>query len=530
MKRREFIKSAAPFAVLPAFLNGMTIRAFAKAPGLEALLRSYVETDHVLVLIQLNGGNDGLNTVIPLDQYTNLSKARASVLIPESKVLKLDGLDGTGLHPAMSHLRNRYNDGEIAIVQSVGYPNPDFSHFRSTDIWMSGSDSNQVLSSGWVGRYLTEEYPNYPVGYPNETMPDPLAIQIGSIVSPVCQGLSVNMGLAISDPSAFYQLITGEFDPVPDTRAGKELTYVRTVADQTNEYAKVVKAASEKATNKSTLYPAARQNQLADQLKIVAQLIAGGLKTRVYVVSLGGFDTHANQVDITGGNENGAHATLLGRVSEAVNAFMDDCKLLGISDRVTGMTFSEFGRRIISNFSYGTDHGTAAPMFLFGSKVKSGMLGTNPEIPANATAQTNLPMQYDFRSVYASVLKDWFCLEDSGVETVMLKEFQYLPLLEESCSTSSLRELNKRAGDAYVMNYPNPVRMFTTFKFESNGDHLVLQLFDSMGREIDTLVNAPVPYGVHEITYDASDLPAGTYYYRYQQGMIQQTKSMLRIR
>lgn len=529
MKRRDFLKTTAPMAVLPAFLNGMTVRAFAKAPGLESLLGSLVETDHVLVLVQLNGGNDGLNTVIPLDQYSNLSKVRSSVLIDESKVLKLDGLDGTGFHPAMTHLRNRFNDGEIAVVQGVGYPNPDFSHFRSTDIWLTGSDSDEVLTSGWIGRYLTEEYPNFPEGYPNETMPDPLAIQIGSIVSPVCQGLSVNMGLAISDPTAFYQLITGDYGAVPNTRAGKELAYIRTVADQTNAYAKVVKEASEKASNKSDRYPSPRENSLADQLKIVAQLIAGGLKTRVYIVSLGGFDTHANQVDITGGNENGQHANLLHRVSEAIDAFMHDCELLGIDERVLGMTFSEFGRRIISNFSYGTDHGTSAPMFLFGKKVKSGMLGTNPVIPANATAQDNMPMQYDFRSLYASVLRDWFCLEDMTVDSVLLHDFQYLPILQESCSTSSIREMNQKAGDAYVLNYPNPFREHTTIRFESAGEHVLIQIFDATGREIETLVNSKVPKGEHEVVFNAGRLPSGTYYYRYQSGFIQQTKPMLKI-
>jgi uncharacterized protein (DUF1501 family) len=529
MKRRDFLKASAPFAVLPAFMNGMTLRAFAKAPGLESLLGSAVETDHVLVLVQLNGGNDGLNTLIPLDQYSNLSKARPAVLIDEKKVLKLDGLDGTGLHPAMTHLRDRFNEGQVTALQGVGYPNPNFSHFRSTDIWMTGSDSDEVLTSGWIGRYLTEEYPNFPEGYPNSTMPDPLAIQIGSIVSPVCQGLSVNMGLAISDPSAFYQLITGDYGPVPNTRAGKELEYIRRIADQTNEYAKVVKSASEKATNKSDRYPEARQNTLADQLKIVAQLIAGGLKTRVYIVSIGGFDTHANQVDPNSGTEYGQHANLLGNVSEAIDAFMHDCELLGIDERVIGMTFSEFGRRIISNFSNGTDHGSSAPMFLFGKKVKAGMLGTNPQIPANATAQDNLPMQYDFRAMYASVLKDWFCLEDSTVDSVMLNDYQYLPLLQESCLTSSVHEMNRRAGDAYVMNYPNPFRDHTKIRFESQGEHVLLQVFDTQGRMIDTLVNAVVPKGEHEVVFSASLLPSGTYYYRYQSGFIQQTKSMLKI-
>ncbi|MFT4522262.1 MAG: hypothetical protein ACI8ZN_001202, partial [Bacteroidia bacterium] len=472
MKRREFLKSTAPFAALPILMNGLPITTLGNPDVMNKLAGAFVNTDHVLVLIQMNGGNDGLNTVIPTDQYTNLTKARQNVIIPISKVLVMDKVDGTGLHPAMTKVRNLFNDGKIGIVQGVGYPDPNFSHFRSTDIWHTASDTDEVLSSGWVGRYLGNEYPNYPEGYPNAAMPDPLALQIGSVVSTVCQGVSVNMGMAISDPAAYYQLITGNYTPSPSTKAGKELDYVRKIAEQSNDYGKIVKEAGEKGNNKSTKYPTAGTNRLADQLKIVAQLISGGLKTRIYVVNIGGFDTHASQVDATGGNETGAHANLLGQLSEAIDAFQDDVEQLGFDDRVLGMTYSEFGRRIQSNFSLGTDHGTSAPLFLFGAKVKPGILGDNPIIPSSVTVNSNLAMQYDFRSVYASVLKDWFCLEETEVDSVMLHAHQKLPLLQSSCDSSSIeKERLKRAGDAYVLNYPNPFHTTTTIKYESDGSH-----------------------------------------------------------
>jgi uncharacterized protein (DUF1501 family) len=530
MKRRDFLKTTTPFTLLPFVLNGMPIRALGNPSVMNSLSGAFTETDHVLVLIQLNGGNDGLNTVIPLDQYSNLSKARSNVMIPVAKVLNLDGTDKTGLHPAMSHLRAMYDNGKVNIVQNVGYPEPNYSHFRSTDIWHTASDSDEVYTTGWIGRYLANEFPNYPAGFPNNDMPDPLALQIGSVVSTVCQGVSVNMGMAINDPTSYYQLVTGNYTDSPDTKAGKELDYVRLVAEQSNSYGQVVKDAAEKATNKSDKYPPARQNRLADQMKIVAQLIAGGLKTRIYVVSLGGFDTHASQVD-TSAPETGAHANLLGMVSEAVDAFQDDCEQLGIADRVLGMTYSEFGRRIASNFSDGTDHGAAAPLFIFGNKVKAGIVGDNPIIPDTVAVNDNLPMQHDFRSVYASVLKDWFCLPDDEVETVMTKSHQHLDLVQsDACMNISTRENMKKTGEAYVMNYPNPFVAFTTIKFESDGGHSLIQIFNSEGRVIETLVDSEMPKGVHEVRVDATSWAPGTYYYRYQQGTFQQTKSMLLAR
>jgi uncharacterized protein (DUF1501 family) len=183
------------------------------------------------------------------------------------------------------------------------------------------------------------------------------------------------MGLAITNPNTAY-ILPGGTDTPPDTPAGHELTFLREVAQQTSLYATVIKNAAGKGKNLSTLYPTAGSNTLADQMKIVAQLISGGLKTRIYVVSLGGFDTHSGQV-VAGATETGTHATLMGRISGAITAFMDDAKLQVFESRVLGMTFSEFGRRIKSNASTGTDHGTAAPLFVFGAGVQGGILGTN---------------------------------------------------------------------------------------------------------------------------------------------------------
>jgi uncharacterized protein (DUF1501 family) len=296
MKRRDFFRRAIPATLLPSLLNGFSFRAFAGSPFMQALANSTIN-DHVLVLIQLNGGNDGLNTVIPLDQYSNLSPVRQNILIPDTQVLPLNGYINTGLHPSMTGMQQLFNNGKLNIIQGVGYPSPNYSHFRSTDIWLTGSDSNEVLATGWGGRYLDYEYPNFPTGFPNTTMPDPLAIQIGSTVSLALQGPNTSMGMAISDPTSFYNLINGVQDPAPNTNAGKELTYIRTVAQQSTLYSSVILDAANNISTQSSSYPVAGANPLADQLKIVARLIAGGLKTKIYMVNLGGFDTHSSQVD-----------------------------------------------------------------------------------------------------------------------------------------------------------------------------------------------------------------------------------------
>jgi uncharacterized protein (DUF1501 family) len=530
MKRREFIRNSAPALTLPALINGYTVKAFGPSPILDALMAATTVTDHVLVVIQLSGGNDGLNMVIPVDQYGNLANARGNILIPQNKVLTLTGLTATGLHPSMTGLQSLYNNGKLKIVQGVSYPTPSFSHFRATDIWTTASDSNQVLNSGWMGRYLGTEYPNFPTGYPNSTMPDPLAIQIGSSVSPAFMGPVMSMGMAITNPSSFYNIVNNVQDPAPSTPAGKELSYVRTIAKQTQAYLNVIKTAASNVTSQGA-YPATnRQLNLGDQLKIVAQLIKGGLKTRLYMVTLGGFDTHASQVDTTD-TTTGTHANLLKHLSDCVKAFMDDCNGLGIADRVVGMTFSEFGRRIKSNGSGGTDHGAAAPLFVFGNKVDGGkIIGTNPTIAANVSVNDNLPMQYDFRSVYASLLKDWLCVNGTDLNTIMLKNFQQLSLVNAPCMPSGLHTANQHAGINIISNYPNPFVSSTTITFTTEGGHTMVQVFDMMGREIRTLVNSDYTPGTYTVWFDATGLAPGNYYARLQNGMNQQVRNMAVVR
>lgn len=524
MKRRDFFKNMASAVIIPGLLNSISTQKVS-AIQLMSALANLDNTDRVLVLVQLKGGNDGLNTVIPLDQYAAYTRARKNIAIKQADVLALNTYPQTGIHPAMSGIQQKFNEGKIKIIQSVGYPTTNFSHFRATDIWLSASDSSEVISSGWIGRYLDSMYPSFPVGYPNSSMPDPLAIEVGSILSLGFQGPQMNMSISVTDPTNFYNLINGIQDPAPNTPSGKELAYIRTTALQTNQYATTIIQAANNIVQQSPSYPTQGTNSLADQLKIVARLIAGGLKTKVYMVSLTGFDTHNSQVDETD-TSIGTHANLLSKLSIGISAFMDDLEYLKISERVIGMTFSEFGRRIMSNKSFGTDHGAAEPMFVFGNKVISGILGTNPTIPETATVNDNLPMQYDFRSVYASILEQWFGIDKTILETVMLKNFQQLPLINNS--GTNIKDLPSKSGKSLISNYPNPFTNNTLITFETRGEHCSVEIFDTSGKKVSTLTDSELQAGTYHLNFDSSDLPSGIYYARLQNKLIQQVNSMFK--
>ena len=437
-------------------------------------------------------------------------------------MLALTGQTTTGLHPAMTALRSMYNDGMVNIVQSAGYPDPSFSHFQATDIWTSASDSNVVVPSGWLGRYLNKTNAGYPTGYPNTTTPDPLAIQIGTGVSPVVQGPQINMGMAISDINSFYNIVAGTVDPAPATPAGHELTFIRYVAQQTQSYTGVIQAAANAAQNIAT-YPA--NNTLAQQLKIVARLVAGGLQTPVYVVSTSGFDTHATQTDATD-HSIGTHATLLKNLSEAVAVFFDDLKQLNVRDRVAAMTFSEFGRRIKSNASGGTDHGTTAPVFVFGTGVNPGIIGNSPVLPASAGVDDNLPLQTDFRSIYAAVLSDWFGLDAATTSTLLLQPFPVSPVFKK---TASVKEVNGTAGgsEALSLPYPNPARETVTVNLDLSGGYINLSLFDVSGRLVRELLSSSLPAGTHQVTISRDGLPSGNYFLRLTTAIEKATRQVV---
>jgi uncharacterized protein (DUF1501 family) len=432
----------------------------------------------------------------------------------------------------MTGLQSLYNNGQLLVVQSVSYPNPNFSHFRATDIWLTATDANVIGNTGWLGAYLDKDFPGYPGAYPTPAVPDPLAIQISSVVTPGLQGPGVSMGLAVTNPNASY-FLPGGSDTPPATPAGHEITFIRQVAQATQTYTTSIKTAASKGKNLSTLYPTAGQNSLADQLKIVAQLIAGGLQSRIYVVNIGGFDTHSVQVTSTD-TTLGAHATLLGKLSVGITAFEDDLRLMGVQDRVLGMTFSEFGRRIVSNASLGTDHGTAEPVIMFGTKVNAGIMGTSPVLPATPTVNDNIPLQFDFRSVYSSVLKDWFGASPAELQVAITGTITN-PLTSSVVASGAIAGVGS-AGNlpkeySLEQNYPNPFNPSTVIRYElPGGVNVLLEVYNSVGERVATLVDGPQGAGTHEVNFNGGSLASGMYLYRLRAGSYQETRKMLLVK
>jgi uncharacterized protein (DUF1501 family) len=517
MKRRDFIQYASSSFFLPFMLDGFTAKAHTQAstPFMQAMIEAADANDNILVVIQLAGGNDGLNTVIPLDQYGTYSAStfRGNIALTESKILKLKNTPETGLHPSMKGFQTLFEEGKLSIVHSAGYPAPSFSHFRASDIWFTGVDSDKLSTSGWLGRYVADRYPGFPDNYPSTTNPDPLAIQISSISATVFNTASITSAIAIQDPDAFARIVGDKpnITPgvLPDTAGGKYTAFIRQQQTSSFAYAGQLKNAAGKGKNLVT-YPTS--NPLADQLKIVSRLIHGGLQTKVYYVTLGGFDTHADQVSATDTNV-GNHATLMQRLSEGVKAFMDDLKAQGTQDKVVGMTFSEFGRRPYSNGTKGTDHGWASPMFVFGNAVKKQIIGTNPDLKP-LKVNDNIPLQNDFRTVYAAILRDWMGASETAVKGVLLdKTFQPVPIFKEVKQVLANEE-EMPLSDLNI--FPNPAQIETTIQSEAFArNNVEFSVTDVYGRTFDT---TPTRKSRTEMLLNVTNMPTGRYFVRIDTG------------
>jgi len=378
-------------------------------------------------VVQLAGGNDGLNTVIPYRDGLYY-KARPTIGIAADRVLKLGRQDDVGLHPSMTGMKELYDEGLLALVQGVGYPNPNRSHFKSMDIWHTADTSG--VGAGWLGRYFDNQCAGAPgAGTDSASCSGHAAIAIGReaplamegrVYKPISfesqelfkwSGAELHPALA----GAYDELTTMDPDapaPAGDTNAS---FLTRTALDARIASERIRAAVGQRPL---VTYPG---TPIARQLSMVAQMIRAGLETRVYYVSLGGFDTHAGQ-----GNVNGPHANLVGQLAGAVRAFYADLKEQGNDTRVLTMSFSEFGRRVGQNGSGGTDHGTAAPMFLMGPMVKAGVHGKHPSLADLDSG--DLKFHTDFRSVYTGILEDWM---KSDGQKVLGRKFQGLGVVKK---------------------------------------------------------------------------------------------------
>ncbi len=428
MRRRNFLKRTSPLLATPLLLNGMRVGAKTTPNHLYASVAAGMPTDRVLLVIQLEGGNDGLNTLVPVedDLYYTM---RPNLAIPKEEALGLDGLNTLRMHPEMGGMAQLFNEGSMAIVGNVGYDRMNLSHFTGTEIWHTGSQNRKesYLPTGWIGRYLQGVYPEFP-----DMLPDhPPAIEISPSTSSLFTVVGASIGMSLTDPQEFYDLVAA--GPTVDdevdvtTLAGREWEFIDRVNQQSVTFADGVREASNKGDN-LVEYP---ETDFAAALAIVARLVAGGLATRIYKVSLGGFDTHGNQA--------ATHANLLKTLSDGIAAFQQDITALGVDERVIGMTYSEFGRRVDDN-GPGTDHGTAAPHFVFGTPISGGrMIGDGPDL-TNLDGNNNLVHSIDFSCYYASVIAPYFGVAAEPLDEILPYDLcdpgDYLDLFE----TSDVRE------------------------------------------------------------------------------------------
>ncbi len=394
-KRKEFLQIgslATASLMMPKFLQ-----AFEKKAAVPA-------GNKVVVVIQFNGGNDGLNTVIPI---TNDIYYRERSTIGIKKDIALSITDEVGLNPALIAFKGLYDDGNLAILNNVGYPNPDRSHFRSMDIWQSASASNQYWNTGWLGRYLDTQC--------NGCSKPTQALELDDTLSLALKG-NDNNGLAFKDPRRLYSTSNEKFykdinsahqnEHSPVDYLYKTMSETLSSADYIFQQSKLHPTASE--------YP---KSGLGQDLKTIASLILSEINTKVYYVSLGSFDTHANQQQ--------QQKRLFDELNEAVKAFTNDMKKNNRFDDVLMMTFSEFGRRVSQNASNGTDHGTANNMFFIGGALKEkGILNDMPNL-ADLT-DGDLKYKVDFRNVYATVINKWLGVDDKAILGSSFEKLQFI--------------------------------------------------------------------------------------------------------
>lgn len=385
MKRRDFIQQSSLASGL--FMVPNFIKAFERSVLEKTSFKK-------LVIVQLSGGNDGLNTIVP---YTNdvYYNKRSKIAISPSDVLRVN--DTLGFHPGLLPMQRLYDKGYLSIINNVGYPNPNRSHFRSTDIWHTASDSDDYLTSGWVGRFI-EQYGKKPFS----------AIEIDDSLSLMLKGKEMN-GIATRNPKLLHNnMNTPYFNKVlkqqTDTHLSEHnLGYLYKTMIETKSSAKYIYETSKTATTKKE-YP---QNPFGKQLKTTAEFINSGLETKVYYVSMGGFDTHANQ--------NNAQARLLDVYANAMEVFVNDLDDQGKLADTLILTFSEFGRRVAQNAANGTDHGAANNVFVIGKNLKTP--GFYNEAPDLTNLDTNKDLLYtvDFRSVYATILRKWLQVDNEDI-------------------------------------------------------------------------------------------------------------------
>ncbi|WMN07235.1 DUF1501 domain-containing protein [Marivirga arenosa] len=565
MDRRKFIKRLGFAAGGAVAFNGIPIKLLSSHQPLKSLLPKS-DNDKVLVILQLHGGNDSTNSFIPIDNYDLYYSRRANIAIPYKSgnrtLIPLDSTlnpaDQVGLHPDMIDFKSMYDRGQAAVYQGVSYPKNNGSHFRGRDIWFMGGDYDDYYSSGWVGRYLNHIYApsEYPDDFPNAGMPDPLALEMGNDTSllfhqegniPTSISLGNSPGQLLNQIENLEGFADEGIDPrglPPEHLAGspykKEMDWILGLEDKSETYIKrlgeIYQSSNETKVDYPEIYPfnapsGSLRNPLSGQLQLVARLLGGDIKTKVFLVKIGGFDTHAGQVE--GSNTTmGVHATKMYHISAAMKAFHEDLKARGLQDRVLTISMSEFGRRIPSNGSYGTDHGKGGAVMVFGNRVNPGVFGTNPDL-----TQSNIGLQFDYRQLYASILHEWLGVDQASINNdIFFKDFFNAsdengnPLPDVEMISNSITGTNSWLGKHYnVANpFPNPAADSTNLKIQSNEAGKVrIEIISITGQSIGVMMK-PLMQGSNDIKLDLSGLKSGIYQIRINAKNINDSKKLIK--
>ncbi|WP_407557046.1 DUF1501 domain-containing protein [Winogradskyella sp. 4-2091] len=508
--RRSFLQALGLSSAGTMMLGGMPLSASSSTKLASAISNS--ESDRILVIIRLKGGNDGLNTIVPIYDYDTYAFNRPTIKHNLNDVTALT--PDFGIPNYMSDLVNLWDNGAMKVVHGVGYENHNQSHFAGSDIWAS-TDPTSTVKSGWLGRHFEDIYPEYLLNPPAV----PAAVQIGSIGNLIFDGSSNNYAFSVANPNQLEAIAQSgavhDMTSFPDCIYGEQLEFMRGTTNTTYQYAGTIHDAYTAGSNNVTYM----DSELGQQLSIVARLIKGNLGTKVYMVTLGGFDTHANQlVD---------HSTLLQDLSNSIKLFYDDLAQGGFDDKVLSMSISEFGRRIYENGSNGTDHGKAAPLLLFGPAIEgNGFVGTHPNL-TTGDGEGNLEFTQDFREVYASILENWLCIESGLVDEALLNTTFARVDLGFSCDALTLDDFNRDRFKHYVLYTDTDSIIKITNPYTQ---HTVIKLYDIMGREIGTLKNAMLFAGENSISVKNSigkKLSIGQYIYKISVGNQSYSKSLI---
>ncbi|WP_296311859.1 DUF1501 domain-containing protein [Winogradskyella sp. UBA3174] len=498
--RRSFLQALGLAGAGTMMVGGMPLSASNSSKLAAAISNS--ETDRILVIIRLKGGNDGLNTIVPLYDYDTYAAYRPNIRHYQNQITALT--PDFGIPSYMDDLLDLWNNGGMKVVNGVGYENSSQSHFAGSDIWAS-TDPTNGAQSGWLGRHFEELYPEYLINPPNV----PAAIQIGSVGNLIFDSDSSNYAFSVANPDQLQAIAENgtvhDMSSFPECIYGEQLEFMRGTTNTTYQYAGTIHEAYTEGVNTSEYM----DSDLGRQLSIVSRLIKGNLGTKVYMVTLGSFDTHANQVN--------NHRDLLVDLSNSMKTFYEDLAQAGFDDKVLSMTISEFGRRVYENGSNGTDHGTAAPMMLFGPALQgNGFISDHPDL-SNLT-NGNLNYTQDFREVYATIMQEWLCIDSNLVDEALLNQTYARVDLGFNCSLLSVDEFNQNRFKHQVIYTDLDTILHIKNPYTQ---HTVIKLYDIMGRDVATLKNEMLFAGEHNISIKdtvSQKLHVGQYIYRISVG------------